>query len=301
MPSPPPECYRGRIAPSPTGLLHLGHASTFWTAHQRCREFGGTLIVRMDDLDGDRCKKEFATAALEDLHWLGITWEEGPDSGGPCGPYAQSERLPLYKEAFEKLRTLGSVYPCTCSRKDVARALSAPHAPDDEPFYPGTCRPAQASISQTPRAGTNWRFRIDPPQNVGFKDLAMGEQNAFASRHFGDFLIWRKDDYPSYQLASAVDDALMGVTEIVRGEDLIPSTFRQILIWRCLGYPLPRFFHCNLLRDENGKRLAKRDNARSLQTLRENGCSPGQIHLLIEEARKNVNRICHPELGSTPA
>jgi glutamyl-tRNA synthetase len=288
MPSPLPAHYRGRIAPSPTGLLHLGHASTFWTAYQRCRQNGGSLVFRVDDLDGERCRPGFTAAAIEDLRWLGISWEEGPDCGGPHGPYTQSERTEQYREAFETLRAQGRVYPCTCSRKDVARALSAPHALDEEPVYPGTCRPAQPVVSPTPRAGINWRFRIDPPESVEFEDLAMGKQSALASTHFGDFLVWRRDDVPSYQLASAVDDALMGVTEIVRGADLITSTFRQILLWRSLHHPPPRFYHCALLRDETGKRLAKRDHARSLRTLRENGLSPEEIRLQIEKAVRQL-------------
>lgn len=281
--------YRGRLAPSPTGLLHLGHAATFLTARRRCLEHSGRLILRMDDLDFARCGSAFATAAVEDLLWLGITWEEGPTCGGPYAPYTQSERLSVYGSAFETLRSLGLVYPCTCSRKEVARALSAPHTLDEEPIYPGTCRPANREVPRALRAGVNWRFRIDAPESVEFEDLAAGHQKSFAGLHFGDFLVWRKDDFPSYQLASAVDDMLMNVTEIVRGADLITSTFRQIMIWRVMNHPLPRFYHCPLLRDETGRRLAKRDHARSLRTLRESGFSARDVLSLIERAGANMD------------
>lgn len=274
--------YRGRIAPSPSGLLHLGHASTFWTAHQRARRMDGTLVLRMDDLDAERCNQTFSAAAIEDLKWLGIQWDEGPDCGGKNGPYEQIQRLPLYRQAFEELRALGLVYPCTCSRKEVAMALRAPHAIDEEPVYPGTCRPAIQEPCDTPRSGINWRFRIAHPELLEFEDAGMGPQRARALRDFGDFLVWRKDDLPSYQLASAVDDMLMRITEVVRGADLITSTFRQILLWRALGYRLPDFHHCPLIRDAQGRRLAKRDDARSLRAFRNEGAFPRDVLQHIE-------------------
>ena len=247
--------YRGRIAPSPTGLLHLGHAQTFATAQSRCRAENGTLIYRNDDLDGPRCKPEFAQAAMEDLRWYGLRWDEGP--------YSQSERMPLYIAAFEKLRAGGFLFPCKCSRKEVAAALSAPHAGDDEPLYPGTCRNAKTDVS---RAGINWRFRVPPGREVRFIDGHFGEQIAVAGKDFGDVLIWRKDDFPSYQLACVVDDAELRITEVVRGADLIASTFRQILLHEALGNPPPAFYHCPLVTDENGARLAKRNDAMSLRS-----------------------------------
>ena len=252
--------YCGRIAPSPTGYLHLGHARTFQTAHDRCRGAGGTLIYRNDDLDGPRCKPEFATAAMEDLQWFGLRWDEGP--------YSQSERMPHYLAAFESLRASGHLFPCHCSRKEIAAALSAPHDGDEEPPYPGTCRCADAASS---RAGVNWRFRVPDGRDVCFTDGNLGEQKATAGRDFGDILVWRKDDLPSYQLACVVDDALMQITEVVRGADLISSTFRQILIYEALGYAPPAFYHCPLVTDEAGARLAKRNDSLSLRTLRASG------------------------------
>jgi glutamyl-tRNA synthetase len=269
--------YRGRIAPSPTGLLHLGHARTFWTAQERARAARGTLIYRDDDLDGPRCQPEFSAAAMEDLRWFGLHWDEGPDIGGAHGPYRQSERLPLYYEAFDRLRAAGYIFPCTCSRREIALALSAPHAGEEEPPYPGTCRPRLAEAATTPRAGVNWRFRVPRGRTVDFTDACAGPQRAVAGRDFGDILIWRKDDYPSYQLACVVDDALMRITEVVRGADLITSTFRQLLLYEALGWPAPAFYHAPLVTDERGQRLAKRHDALSLRALRETGRSPESL------------------------
>ena len=266
---------RGRIAPSPTGWLHLGHARTFWIAQERAA--AGTLILRDDDLDGPRCRPEFSAAAIEDLQWFGFRWQEGPDIGGARGPYTQSERMPIYIEAFGRLRAGGFIYPCKCSRQDVLRALSAPHGGEDEPLYPGTCRPSQPMASAHPREGINWRFRVPDGETVSFHDGHAGPQHAVAGRDFGDFPVWRKDDLPSYQFACAVDDALMGVTEVVRGADLIPSTFRQLLIFRALGHKPPAFFHCDLMTDESGARLAKRSDALSLRALRAQGRTPEEL------------------------
>lgn len=251
------EGYRGRIAPSPTGLLHLGHARTFQTAHDRCRAALGTLIYRNDDLDGPRCRPEFVEAAIEDLRWFGLTWDEGP--------YSQSERMTLYRKAFEQLRAGGHLFPCRCSRKEIASALSAPHAGDEEPPYPGTCRTASADV---PRAGVNWRFRVPDGREIQFTDGHYGPQKATAGHEFGDILVWRKDDLPSYQLACVVDDALMRITEVVRGEDLLGSTLWQLLLFEALGYKPPAYFHCPLVKDEHGVRLAKRHDALSLRAQR---------------------------------
>lgn len=273
--------YRGRIAPSPTGYLHLGHARTFWTAQERAHAAGGALIFRNDDLDAARCRAEFADAAIENMRWLGLDWSEGPDIGGAYGPYSQSERMSLYHEAFERLRVGGFIFPCTCSRKEIMSALSAPHAGEDEPLYPGTCRPqAGASPTSHSRAGVNWRFRVPDGEIVKFEDGFHGVQKSTAGVDFGDFLVWRKDDFPSYHFACVVDDALMKITEVVRGADLIPSTWRQLLLFRALGWNAPAFYHCPLLTDENGIRLAKRHDSLNLRALRESGKSPSEIRAL---------------------
>ncbi len=268
--------YRGRIAPSPTGLLHLGHAHTFWIAHSRARKAGGVLVFRNEDLDGDRVRHEFVEAQLRDLRWFGIEWQEGPDVGGPHAPYSQSDRLPLYRDMFERLRRMGMVYPCRCSRKDIALAVSAPHAADDEPVYPGTCR-GPTDWAASPGRPVAWRFRVPDGEVIGFEDRGLGPQRFVAGRDFGDFVVVRQDGLPSYQLACTVDDHLMGITEVVRGADLLVSTARQILLYRALGWEVPGFFHCPLVTDENGVRLAKRHAALALATLREQGRSPESL------------------------
>ncbi len=276
--------YRGRLAPSPTGYLHLGHARTFWIARERAREAGGTLILRNDDLDRARCRPEFVGAALEDLRWLGFRWEEGPDVGGPRAPYSQSERRSIYETVFDRLRATGLIYPCHCSRKEIAAALSAPHAGDDEPIYPGTCRPAGLIVSDHPRAGINWRFRLPQRERVSFADGCAGEQSAVCGEDFGDILIWRKDDFPSYQLACVVDDALMEITEVVRGADLIASTFRQIVLFAALEWKMPTFYHAPLVVNAAGVRLAKRDDALSIRALRERGMKPAHVVEMMRAA-----------------
>jgi len=269
--------YRGRLAPSPTGYLHLGHARTFWIAQERATANRGALILRNDDLDGPRCRPEFVAAMLDDLRWFGLRWSEGPDIGGPYAPYDQIQRLPRYMEAFERLRAGGFIYPCACSRQDVLRALTAPHQGEEEPVYPGTCRAVSAARE---RAGVNWRFRVPDGVGVEFVDGHFGPQRAVAGEDFGDFLVWRKDGFPSYQFACTVDDAEMGITEVVRGADLITSTFRQLLLYRALGWDIPAFFHCPLVNDEHGQRLAKRHDALSLRALRAQGRTPEELRAL---------------------
>ncbi len=231
--------YRGRLAPSPTGLLHIGHARTFWTAAQRAIKSGGVLILRNEDLDPQRSRPEFVQAMIEDLHWLGIQWTEGPDCGGSRGPYTQSERRPFYLAAWQWLRRGGFIYPCLCSRKDLAQLASAPNDADDEPVYPGTCRERKDVASRTEPAGVNWRFRVPDGERIEFTDLNLGRQSYVAGKDFGDFLVWRRDGVPSYQLAVALDDATMRVTEVVRGADLLKSTARQLLLLRALGASAP--------------------------------------------------------------
>jgi len=277
--------YRGRLAPSPTGLLHLGHASTFWIAAQRAAAHGGQLIFRNEDLDSQRCRPEFVQAMLEDMRWLGIEWVEGPDRGGPVGPYTQSERRAHYLDAWKKLRERGLIYPCTCSRKDVAQATAAPNDSDDEPVYPGKCWPVsgvtQLRVRETAdlpvTTGMNWRFRLPDGEEICFTDLHLGPQRFIAGRDFGDFIVWRRDDVPAYQLAVITDDAAMRITEVVRGADLLKSTARQILLFRALGLSPPDYYHCDLLRDDAGVRLAKRHDALSIRKLRDLGWTPEHV------------------------
>ena len=279
--------YRGRLAPSPTGLLHLGHARTFWTAQERARAKGGALILRNEDIDSTRFKLEFVQQMIEDLRWFGFEWQEGPDCGGPFAPYNQSERFHLYRAALEKLRAGGFIYPCTCSRKDIRDAASAPNAENEEPIYPGTCRDKNLSTLPSSVAGLlrrtdnpqpstrfNWRFRVSDGEAISFLDGNCGPQSFVAGKDFGDFVVWRHDDVPAYQLACVVDDAAMRITEVVRGADLLVSTARQLLLYRALGLAAPDFHHCALMRDENGQRLAKRHDALSLRALRGQGKTP---------------------------
>jgi glutamyl/glutaminyl-tRNA synthetase len=294
--------YRGRLAPSPTGFLHLGHARTFWIAALRAAERGGKLTLRNEDLDSQRCRPEFVRAMFEDLRWLGIEWIEGPDVGGPFGPYSQSERREHYLKAWKSLCERRLIYPCTCSRKDVAQSASAPNDTDDEPVYPGTCRPgpvegaaglcpsgtAEAAVatysdsaSDSEPKGVNWRFRVPDGEEVSFTDLHLGPQRMVAGRDFGDFIVWRRDDVPAYQLAVVVDDAAMRITEVVRGADLLKSTARQLLLFRALGLYVPQYYHCDLVRDEAGLRLAKRHDALSIRKLRELGWSADEVRASI--------------------
>jgi glutamyl/glutaminyl-tRNA synthetase len=288
-----PGSYRGRLAPSPTGYLHLGHARTFWAAWKRARAASGKLVFRNEDLDTQRSKPAFVAAMYEDLRWFGLDWDEGPDLppqsgktgqpggpgiGGPFGPYSQSQRRDFYLNAWRKLRDGGFIYPCACSRKDLERALEAPHEDDDEVPYPGTCRSRldKARHWDSP-AGISWRFQVPDGENLVFIDGYFGKQHFTAGRDFSDFLIWRRDDVPAYQLAVVVDDAAMQVTEVVRGADLLKSTARQLLLLRALGKEAPQYFHCPLLRDERNVRLAKRHDSLSLRRLRAQGIVPEDL------------------------
>lgn len=275
--------YRGRLAPSPTGYLHLGHARTFWTAAQRARERGGTLVFRSEDLDRSRFRAEFYEAMFVDLRWIGLEWKEGPDCGGPHAPYLQSARTELYRAALACLQERGAVYPCACTRKDILACIAAPHAGEEEPIYPGTCRPGyqepkgHAASPPLPRGKHAWRFRVPEGETVEFQDGLFGSQRFVAGRDFGDFVVWRNDDVASYQLAVVVDDTAMRITEVVRGADLLLSTARQILLYRALGWDPPEFYHCPLILDEQGERLAKRHDALSLRSLRAQGRTPQNL------------------------
>ncbi|MGD1086710.1 MAG: glutamate--tRNA ligase family protein, partial [Verrucomicrobiota bacterium] len=236
------------------------------------------LVLRNEDLDARRFRLEFTDAMLEDLRWFGFHWQEGPDCGGPFGPYAQSQRRDFYRAALEKLRAGGWIYPCRCSRQDVLRALRAPHAGEEGPVYPGTCRPKPgAKFDPQPSKPPNWRFRVPDGETICFVDGFFGKQQFQAGKHFGDFVVWRHDDAPSYQLAVVVDDAAMKITEVVRGADLLLSTARQLLLYRALGLEPPAFYHCPLVTDASGARLAKRHDALSLRNLRARGVTPQSL------------------------
>lgn len=283
--------YRGRLAPTPTGWLHLGHAATFAEAARRAGQAGpggGTLVFRLEDLDLPRCRPQWAAGALDDLRWLGLHWSEGPDVGGPYGPYEQSQRREFYLDAWRRLLTAGWIYPCRVSRKDMREAARAPHeAPafrdgpvseDREPIFPPAWRPPPGTGQDLAHpGGWNWRFRVPDGETFAFEDQLRGRFSAVAGQDFGDFPVWRRDDIPAYELAVVVDDATMRITEVVRGEDLLLSTCRQLCLYRALGWVPPAFAHTPLLRDAEGRRLAKRDAALSLRHLREQGWSAEEV------------------------
>ena len=279
------DLYRGRIAPTPSGYLHLGHARTFWIAQKRARKSQGSLVFRNEDIDQARCKPKYAHAMMEDLRWFGIEWDEGPDIGGAHIPYIQSQRIPLYLKVWEKLYNLGVIYPSPHSRKDVLNALSAPHKGDTEPIYPSHLRPTKISVKSISGPGkTNWRFQVPDGKSVNFIDCRMGEVKLIAGKDFGDFIVWRKDGFPSYEMAVVVDDQSMHITEVVRGEDLLTSTARQLLLYDALNWLPPAYYHCPLFCDDNGERLAKRNDSLSLRKLRGKGVTP-------ESLRKSRNFI----------
>lgn len=277
--------YRGRIAPTPSGYLHLGHARTFWITQMRAREAGGKLIYRCEDLDPNRCKPEFTEAAIDDLRWFGCSWDEGPDIGGPFAPYCQSERMALFLDAWEKLKKLGAIYPCNLSRKDVTNATQAPHESFGQynPIYPKTLRPTAGKIrTATSPGNSNWRFQVPDHRKVEFRDGKAGFCSFTCQQDFGDFLVWRKDGFPSYELAVVVDDASMHISEVVRGEDLLLSTARQLLLYEALQLPQPQFYHVPLMLDSGGKRLAKRRQSLSLRELRNAGNTPEALRHATE-------------------
>jgi glutamyl-tRNA synthetase len=252
-------------------LLHLGHARTFWIAAERARAAKGKLWLRDENLDPQRSRDDFAAAMREDLRWLGIVWH---------AELRQSERLDLYREAAERLVHEGFAYPCHCSRRDLQQAVQAPHDDDDEPVYRGRCRAGEVVRGATLQPEMNYRFRVPDGEIVSFTDGNAGTQSFTAGCNhadLGDFVIWRKDGLPSYQLACIVDDAEMGITEVVRGRDLLRSTARQMLLQRALGLPTPLYFHVDLVRDEAGIRLSKRHDALSLRALRESGFTPEEV------------------------
>ncbi len=270
-----PRPVRGRLAPSPTGALHLGNARTFLIAWLSVRSRGGTLVLRMEDLDHPKNKPGAAAAALEDLRWLGFDWDEGPDVGGPCAPYTQTERTRRYAAALERLRGQGLAYPCVCSRRDVETGLSAPHT-EDGLFYPGTCRGRFADYESARLAlpagrWPAWRFRVGEGETVGFADGFHGPYEQVVSALSGDFVLARDARGAGYMLAVVVDDAAMGITEVIRGDDLLPATPRQLLLYRALGLTPPLFTHVPLVVSEDGRRLAKRHGDTRIRALREDG------------------------------
>jgi glutamyl-tRNA synthetase len=292
---------RGRYAPSPTGTIHLGNASTALIAWLSVRARGGAYLMRLEDLDAPRVVEGAAGRIFADLAWFGLDWDEGPDIGGPRGPYVQSARRSLYDEAFECLRRDGHVYPCFCSRRDIQAAASAPQAAGDEVVYPGTCRVlSREDVAQRVAEGRAhaWRFRVPDGRAVEFVDLVRG-RFGLEPGAIGDFVVRRADGVPAYQLAVVVDDLAMGITEVVRGGDLLASTVRQILLYEALGATAPAFAHVPLVLGEDGVRLSKRHEGVTLAEFRDNGVEPeaivGRLARLLG-LRRNAARVAARDL-----
>jgi len=291
MPLPPPTertGFVGRYAPSPTGDLHLGNLRTALVAWEEARRAGGTFILRVEDLDTPRCVPGAEERMLDDLRWLGIDWDEGPDVGGPAGPYRQSERSEIYEAALQELEWRGLTFLCTCSRRDL-REASAPHPPlggpleAEGPPYPGTCRMSDPVTQRLHSNGAAVRFRVSEGE-FRFSDAEMGELVCDLQKLIGDIIIRRRDGLWAYQLACAIDDALMGVTHVTRGRDLLSSTPRQLALQRALGLREPQHRHIPLVADATGARMSKRDGSDSLRSLRETGVTP-------EEARRVISNV----------
>jgi glutamyl-tRNA synthetase len=262
VPSPPVVPGIGRLAPSPTGAQHVGNARTYLIAWLAARSHSGQIKLRLEDLDSPRVKKGAAEQALLDLRWLGLDWDGEP--------VYQTARLPLYRRALHRLQEMELVYPCTCSRADVERAASAPHADHEGPAYPGTCAGRRVADAARLNVPFCWRFRAGA-EVMAFVDGFRGQVRLTSAQMGGDFVIWKTDGTPAYQLAVVVDDAEMAVTEVVRGDDLIPSTPRQLLLYRALDLQPPRFVHVPLVVGPDGRRLAKRHGDTRLGSLRAAG------------------------------
>lgn len=256
----------GRFAPSPSGRIHLGNILCCLLAWLSARQKGGRVVLRIEDLDTARCKRPYAEQMIDDLHWLGLDWDQGPGVGGPDEPYYQSERTALYEEALEKLCQKGLVYPCYCSRAEL-HAASAPHRSDGQAVYAGTCRHLTAAQRAEKTRAPATRL-IVPDEIWSFTDGHMGYYEENLLRDCGDFLLRRSDGMFAYQLAVVVDDAAMGVTEVVRGSDLLSSTPRQMYLYDLLGLRAPEFIHFPLLLAPDGRRLSKRDADAGLDDLR---------------------------------
>ena len=259
----------GRFAPSPSGRLHLGNLGCSLLAWLSAKAKGGKIVLRIEDLDATRCPRSFADQIEADLQYLGLFWDEGGSTGGPDGSYYQSECSPLYDEAYAQLEAKGLLYPCFCSRAAL-HAASAPHRSDGDVIYPGTCRGLTEAERALRRKTKQPATRvIVPDRDIAFTDGHLGFYQENLARDCGDFVVRRGDGVYAYQLAVTVDDARMGVTEVVRGADLLSSTPRQLYLYETLGLTAPAFYHCPLLLAPGGRRLSKRDGDDSLENLRQ--------------------------------
>ena len=278
-------CIKGRFAPSPTGRMHLGNVFAALISWLSAKKQGGKWVLRIEDLDPQRSRTEYARQIEDDLGWLGLDWDEGGlDAAGPAGPYRQSLRSEIYEEALAKLKATGLTYPCYCTRADIM-ATQAPHESDGRVVYAGTCRPPRlqnkdnsgcnAGEMQPERSERATRLWV-PDETIRFTDRLYGPQNVNLAEHCGDFILRRADGAWAYQLAVVVDDAAMGITEVVRGSDLLLSSAQQIYLYRLLGLPAPEFAHVPLLCNAEGRRLSKRDLSMSMEEIRKEA-SPSHV------------------------
>lgn len=286
----------GRFAPSPSGRMHLGNLMCSLLAWLSAKHEGGRIVLRIEDLDAERCPRAFADLLEEDFRWLGLVWDEGGSDGGPAGSYYQSERAEIYDTYYKKLEELGRTYPCFCSRSEV-RAASAPHRDDGTPIYNGQCRllTKEQRAEKAKKRAPSMRLWV-PDETISFVDGHMGPYSEYLPDDCGDFVLRRADGVYAYQLAVVVDDALMGVNEVVRGADLLQSTPRQLLLYELLGFKAPRFCHLPLLLAADGRRLSKRDGDVSLEVLKEKYTAPEVVGRLAYLA----GQLDRPE-PATPA
>lgn len=273
----------GRLAPSPTGAQHVGNARTYLLAWLAARSRGGQVVLRIEDIDSPRVKAGATQQAIDDLRWLGLDWDAGPDCGGPHGPYIQTQRRALYDAAFAQLKAAERVYPCTCTRTDVAAAASAPHVGQEGPIYPGTCAARCVADAARLTQPFCWRWRAQDTART-LVDCVAGVHTLNVARDLGDFVIAKQDGSPAYQLAVVVDDHAMEVTEVVRGDDLLPSAFRQLELYEFFGYQPPTFAHVPLVIGEDGRRLAKRHGDTRLSLWREAGVGPERLLGFLAQA-----------------
>lgn len=270
------DCIKTRFAPSPTGHIHLGNARTALFNGLLAQKHKGVFLLRIEDTDRERSKDEYIETLLQDLRWLGLEWQEGPEKDGEHGPYAQSERASVYQRYYRQLEDSEQAYPCFCSPTELALVRKAQLAAGQPPRYPGTC----ARLNEAERE-SRWarglkptlRFRVTPGETVTFTDLVRGAQQ-FDSTAIGDFIIRRADGNAQFFFTNAVDDALMGVTHVLRGEDHLTNTPRQLLLLQALHLPAPQYGHMTLLVGADGSPLSKRHGSRSLRELRATGFLP---------------------------
>jgi glutamyl-tRNA synthetase len=267
----------GRLAPSPTGAQHIGNARTYLLAWLAIRSRGGRVILRIEDIDSPRIKAGADQQAIDDLRWLGLDWDEGPNVGGAHGPYVQTQRVELYRTALDKLKRKELVYPCACTRSDVAAAASAPHEGQEGPIYPGTCAGRSVTDAEAV-AGRPFAWRLRASDRVReFVDAIAGPKSCNVARELGDFVVCKSDGSPAYQLAVVVDDHAMGITEVLRGDDLLPSAFRQLELYEVFQVTPPVYAHVPLVIGPDGRRLAKRHGDTRIASLRAAGVSPQRL------------------------